>query len=224
MPPGKAWREAFYAMRDEEDKAALSMVEQVLQSNKGEASHASDDYRDGGQQNGWSLLHQAASLHQVKCVEILLKTIKASSIDATTHAGQTPLHLAAQRDDVEVCEKLVLAGADMTLKNKKGYAPWRQAQRHGSDEAVAYLQAAQTAKEKFGCVAVGWQESGTTLSCLQHLACSSRSPRPQTPGLTPRPRPTLPVLLLYARFVPLGTTRIRFRTHGASLRRKRQRR
>ena len=150
MPPGKAWREAFYAMRDEEDKVALSMVEQVLQSNKGEASHASDDYRDGGQQNGWSLLHQAASLHQLKCVDTLLKTIKASSIDATTHAGQTPLHLAAQRDDVEVCEKLVLAGADMALKNKKGYAPWRQAQRHGSDAAVAYLQAAQTAKEKFG--------------------------------------------------------------------------
>lgn len=150
MAPGKAWKEAFAAMRDDEDKVAVALVEPVLQTNKAEASSGKDDYRDHGQQNGWTLLHQAASLHQLKCVEVLLKTIKKEAIDATTHAGQTPLHLAAQRDDVDVCEMLMLAGADPAKKNNAGYDPRRQAKRHGSELAVAYLEAAADAKEKFG--------------------------------------------------------------------------
>ena len=202
MPPGKAWKEAFYAMRDEEDKTALALVSSVLSSNRSEASSATCSHRDGGQQNGWTLLHQAASLHQLQCLDALLKAIKPEAIDDTTHAGQsasggdrsgysvlppnpknpnppTPqppnpppltlsaaLHLAAQRDDVDACEMLVLAGADMEKGSACGYPPWRQAQRHRADAAEQYLRRAQDNKSKFG----RWERRG----CVGCVGCGGR--------------------------------------------------
>jgi ankyrin repeat protein len=54
-------------------------------------------------------------------------------------SGFTPLHAAAQNDDVEMIRALLLAGADLTMKSANGKTAMDVAMDAGHEKATALL-------------------------------------------------------------------------------------
>jgi len=55
-------------------------------------------------------------------------------LDVKDITGQTPLHLAASMDRVEVCRLLVQAGAEPHIPDDNGMKPWFWAEQNGNEK------------------------------------------------------------------------------------------
>ena len=77
---------------------------------------------------GWSLLHHAAAAGSLSAIEVLLERELPGTeipiiVDLVNYNGHSPCMLACINNDVEVIEKLVLAGADPWRKHKDRIPP-----------------------------------------------------------------------------------------------------
>jgi ankyrin repeat protein len=95
---------------------------------------------------GYAPLHLAVARQKpfVAAIDLLLARTDIN-VDATTSTGQTALHLAAMWGHVGVCEKLVLRGASLSARNKKGRTPLEMAVKDQKEEAAIYLRGAMGA-------------------------------------------------------------------------------
>lgn len=69
-------------------------------------------------ENGWSALHWAAQVQDLKCVETLLDF--GSDPNAVDFEGATPLHVAGDGVSTEIVATLLQHGADPTIRNEFG--------------------------------------------------------------------------------------------------------
>ena len=53
--------------------------------------------------------------------------------------GETPLHIAAVRSDVELIDLLIQAGADQTVQTSKGKTPLNLATEAGREAEVLHM-------------------------------------------------------------------------------------
>lgn len=106
------------------------------------------DFRELGQQNNWTLLHQASSTHQVKCVQVLVDAIPREALDLQTYHGSTAVSLAAMRGDLDVVKILAAAGATLDLKNNRGRIPEVEAGLRHHDECRDFLREARLKAEE----------------------------------------------------------------------------
>lgn len=86
--------------------------------------------------NGDTPLHRAvARIPQHPMGQFLLvrKLIQyGAPVDAQNKAGNTPLHIAAQQNNLEIVRMLLHAGADRSVINKDGFTPYGLAEYHES--------------------------------------------------------------------------------------------
>jgi hypothetical protein len=109
-----------------------------------------------GGNSGYAPLHYAAREGHVDCVEFLLS--KGARVDQTTTAGRaTALHRAAFTGHPEVLEKLVLAGADASLRDADDETALHKAASRGHHACVALLlracPSASNVRDRRGAVA-----------------------------------------------------------------------
>ena len=95
--------------------------------------------RDGG---GFVSLMIAAYAGHVGVVEILLSR-KEIEMDRQNDEGWTALYLASLRDDPEVIDLLVQAGADPRIAGRGGRTPVDQARYRGYEECIQLLEVSQ---------------------------------------------------------------------------------
>ncbi len=89
-------------------------------------------------QNGWTLLHHAASSKKCRCViELLLN--RGLDINACTPDGLTPLMLAAQKGHALIMELLIDRGAFINETDAQGKTPLIHAAQAGQAEAIGIL-------------------------------------------------------------------------------------
>ncbi len=94
-----------------------------------------DNYRD---QNGWSLLHYAATRETPQMAAMLIAA--GCSPAASADTGDTPLHIAARAGRMSVVEYLVESKeADMVARNKNDETPLAVALRLGRKDIADYL-------------------------------------------------------------------------------------
>ena len=90
-------------------------------------------------EDGATLLNHAAAANSMECVELLLE--KGAPADGPFLCKSTPLHWAASLDLKEICEKLIEAGASLSVTDEggKGGTPLVQALFYGHSETADYL-------------------------------------------------------------------------------------
>ena len=67
--------------------------------------------------NRWTLLHLAASNNHLQRAAALIKSGGQPALRKTTHAGSTPLHMAAREGHLEMCVLLCDNGASLKATN-----------------------------------------------------------------------------------------------------------
>ncbi len=104
-----------------------------------------DQYRD---QNGWSLLHYAATRETPQMAAMLIAAGCSPAVDADT--GDTPLHIAARAGRMAVVEYLVESkDADMIARNKNDETPLAVAMRLGRKDIADFLMQKIIEQNKF---------------------------------------------------------------------------
>lgn len=69
---------------------------------------------DVSESTNWTALHSTASVGNYELVQELIS--QGAVVEARSHQGQTPLHLAAYSGSLECCSFLAAAGADMNAQ------------------------------------------------------------------------------------------------------------
>jgi ankyrin repeat protein len=125
---------------------------------------------------GYAALHLAVARQKpfVAAIDLLLARDDIN-VDAASTTGQTALHLAAMWGHVGVCEKLVLRGASLGARNKKGRTPLEMAVKDQKEEAAAYLRNAM------GANAAAAAAAGDALVSPRRTAIR-KAVAPQSPG------------------------------------------
>ena len=72
-------------------------------------------------EEGWSLLHHAAALGQVKVINLLRE--KGCHVDLIDNEGRTPLHYAATNGDIETIRLLIEMGSNVNSVDNEGNTP-----------------------------------------------------------------------------------------------------
>lgn len=72
-------------------------------------------------QNGWTALHEAASMGNIECTLLLLKAGANPNVQDVKEC--TPLHLAAKNGKIEVVKLLLDNGAKFDLRNVERKTP-----------------------------------------------------------------------------------------------------
>ena len=80
----------------------------------------------GAGKSGQTLLHAAAELGRVAIIHTLL-TVGARDLNMRDKFGNTPLYLAAYKEQLEVVKALLNARADSSLVNNNGISPFQAA-------------------------------------------------------------------------------------------------
>lgn len=80
-------------------------------------------------------LHYAAALYKSDIISELLE-VPGVDVDPRDSNGNTPLHDASSRGNVNAIRKLVAAGADSNARNEEGRCPLELASKHGSVRAA----------------------------------------------------------------------------------------
>jgi ankyrin repeat protein len=88
---------------------------------------------------GGSALNVAAYYGHTHVVDMLLANGAAPAATGHNPNGATPLHLAAIAGNIEICTKLIAAGASSQAKDKKGLTAAQWAQRRGHADLAAML-------------------------------------------------------------------------------------
>lgn len=74
-----------------------------------------------GDYQGWTPLHYASHLGDHKLVELLIRKYESKSVNSQEPGNNyTPLMLACENLHKNVIERLLLAGANCNLQNKRG--------------------------------------------------------------------------------------------------------
>ena len=82
------------------------------------------------------MLHAAASAGRLACIEVLVRKV---NVDQKDKRGDTALHWACSRGNLEVVKLLTTNGATVNAKNNSGATPIFIACYNGHYEAVDYL-------------------------------------------------------------------------------------
>jgi len=91
---------------------------------------------------GRTPLHLAAEKGDMELMELLLK--HGADVNAVDSNDRTPLHNAATNEDMKLMELLVAKGAAIDVTNKGGYTPLSIAQNFNRENAVHFLEVAQS--------------------------------------------------------------------------------
>jgi len=67
------------------------------------------------------------------------KHILISQINVSDRSGQTPIFKYAKKGDIEACQALINAGADLNIKENAGYTPLHEACLNGEYEIVKLM-------------------------------------------------------------------------------------
>ncbi len=114
-------------------------------------------------EEGFSLLHCAIRNGQISMVDFLLSS--GANVNQVTHFKKnTPLHFSVFQDDSSITEKLLLAGAEPNVRNKKGESPLCRAVGVNSP-AVSLLLAAGAVPDDATC------PDGGCLFCAARSGC-----------------------------------------------------
>jgi len=100
------------------------------------AGKAADVNCKGAQQH--TALHFAADKGHFSVLKELLKKPDVE-IDPLSETGQTPLHLAAEKGNMEIAELLCGKGADPNAKDANSQTPLHLAAKKGSIDTIVYL-------------------------------------------------------------------------------------
>lgn len=93
---------------------------------------------------GWTPLHKAAAFGHRDCLEVLVA--RKDELDRQTLCGFTAMHLAARRDDTELIDVLLKAGANPALRDQLGrtpaelYSEWRGRRARQPRDEVAGVE------------------------------------------------------------------------------------
>ena len=106
-------------------------------------------------ENGYDLkkdgvsLRQAVSARQKKAIKIFLDNgvdVNFCKPDMVYPYNSTPVHIAAQNNDLETVKLLVEKGADVTIKDKYGERPYNCAVKNGNEEMKFFLKSLEPEK------------------------------------------------------------------------------
>lgn len=111
------------------DNTCLSDFDDVSKANNGNASSVN---------TVTSILTSPTCRYFAVTVELLLEK-GSKAVNAANCGGNTPLHVAANSNDVETTQMLLKAGADCTKRNKDGLTPGQLASVMGNYEALAVM-------------------------------------------------------------------------------------
>jgi uncharacterized protein len=128
--------------------------------------------------DGYAGLHYAAMNGNLPIIAVLIKA--GARIDQRDRLGNTPLCLAADREQNEAAKLLVSAGADVNAQNRDGTTPLMIAAQHGDLELVRVLLAHSADPSKLdytGRDAASWAADShrpAVLSAIQRALASGR--------------------------------------------------
>lgn len=89
---------------------------------------------------GLPTLHRLAALGHVPALRVLLADVRADPNQRERAAGQTPLHLAAAKGQLEAAQLLLESGADAAARDAAGgWSALHAAARAGQDELIDCL-------------------------------------------------------------------------------------
>jgi uncharacterized protein len=106
-------------------------------------------------ENGYDLkkdgvsLRQAVSARQKQAVKIFLDNdvdVNFCIPDIVFPYNSTPVHIAAQNNDLETVKLLVEKGADLTIKDNYGERPYHCAVENGNEEMKAFIKSLEPEK------------------------------------------------------------------------------
>jgi ankyrin repeat protein len=93
--------------------------------------------------SGEAPLHEAIRCGRSEIFSLLLG-FPGTDLEVKNNKGYTPLLIAAEEGDVEVCRYLLSAGADLNAMDRAGYTPLHRAASEGHEEVCALLISAGT--------------------------------------------------------------------------------
>lgn len=70
--------------------------------------------------NDMTILHLAISLNNKEFVDFILMSSKDVDKNKFSESHGTPIHIACKTGNIQIVQKLVLSGADSSLKDKNG--------------------------------------------------------------------------------------------------------
>jgi len=88
---------------------------------------------------GWTALHDAALMGDTAVVKILLESKRIRVDEGLRRSMRTPLHVAAENNELEVARELLAAGANKHARSRRGRTAMDMARRENLDEMVALL-------------------------------------------------------------------------------------
>lgn len=88
--------------------------------------------------DGFAALHLAAMRGHLAVVQALLQ--RRADVDVASSTGDTPVMYAASAGCMVICKALVRAGADLSLRNRKGKTAEAQAQMNGHRRIQDFLK------------------------------------------------------------------------------------
>ena len=107
----------------------------ILLATLGERAWVVDEKKD----DGYTALHLSALNNHVGVAELLVRDGKANK-DLQNVNLQTPLHLAVERQHIQIVRLLVQAGANVNIADKDGDTPLHEALRHHTLSQLRQLQ------------------------------------------------------------------------------------
>jgi len=119
---------------------------------------------------GDSVIHTAIRVGSEKLVQTLMQQGRCD-INALGRNSATPLHLAAEMDNADICKILVENGATLSPLDADKMTPVGRAMERGAKKSAQYLL--QIAKEKNGSVEEFMYNVDVDGSSLLHLAVNS---------------------------------------------------
>lgn len=90
-------------------------------------------------ERGDSPLHAAAKVSSEAIVTLLLNNSKKGDPNIKGHGSYTPLHIAAQSDNVDICKLLVENGGDITLQAEDKMTPFGVSVAKGAQSVAEYF-------------------------------------------------------------------------------------
>lgn len=94
---------------------------------------------------GWTPLHDLAFGKPQR--QSLDKLAKNYGINAQDTWGSTPTHIASKHNSINVLQKLIELGADLSIVDKNGYLPLHTACYYGNNEIIKLLHERGTSLE-----------------------------------------------------------------------------
>jgi len=120
------------------DAMAFNDIELIkLLIENGAEVHNTESLVDG-ENTGYPLLHYAVDDGQMDMVKILIEKGKAP-LNTHDELGWCPLHIAAGHGYLEICQLLVLKGADINAKDKDGNTPLAWARQMEATNVTSFL-------------------------------------------------------------------------------------